>query len=314
MRKVDTIASQPAQPKAQSLYKYVDVAGLRRILEGSIRFTQPSAFNDPFELLPEIVLRKDEPERQIKVSFDVLAPRRNPPVGEVDHIRDGYCSSDATSRDIVRQLTAAIGILCLSRTNESLVMWSHYADQYTGAVIEFDGSHEFFAGQVAMEYRPIRPKRDLSDYLAGNPTPVSELCVKSEQVAYEQEVRVIRTLADCEKTEQCDRRGFGIYIRKMPIECIRGVFLGERMNISVQREVYLRIKETHVALTLAAVDGAGYAFRHERIKFNVPASRMGPMISPRTAHIFSNEQNVRAEFARWMIDHHPLSEIVNKPI
>jgi hypothetical protein len=37
------------------LYKYVSIIGLRRILEGSIRFTQPSAFNDPFELLPEII-------------------------------------------------------------------------------------------------------------------------------------------------------------------------------------------------------------------------------------------------------------------
>lgn len=41
---------------ASALYKYVGIDGLRRILDGSIRFTQPSAFNDPFELLPEIIV------------------------------------------------------------------------------------------------------------------------------------------------------------------------------------------------------------------------------------------------------------------
>lgn len=70
-----------------SLYKYVNLEGLRRILAGSLRFTQPSAFNDPFELLPEIVMPVGETERPINLQFDLLAPRRNPPVGEVTDVR-----------------------------------------------------------------------------------------------------------------------------------------------------------------------------------------------------------------------------------
>ena len=35
-----------------SLYKYVKFNDLKRILEGTIRFTQPGAFNDPFEMVP----------------------------------------------------------------------------------------------------------------------------------------------------------------------------------------------------------------------------------------------------------------------
>ena len=60
------------------LYKYVDIAGLKRILQGSIRFTQPSAFNDPFELLPEVVVPNDAGEKQLSFSFDVRAKRRQP--------------------------------------------------------------------------------------------------------------------------------------------------------------------------------------------------------------------------------------------
>jgi len=65
---------------------------------------------------------------------------------------------------------------------------------------------------------------------------------------------------------------------------------------------------------LAAIDDAGYAFRRERIKFNVPVSEVGPMMSPRTAHIFSDLATQGGEFARWMIEHHPLSKIVNKTV
>jgi hypothetical protein len=59
---------------------------------------------------------------------------------------------------------------------------------------------------------------------------------------------------------------------------------------------------------------SGFAFREERIKFGVPISKMGPMMSPRTAHIFSDRQSQRGEFARWMVEHHPLSKVVNRPV
>ena len=36
------------------LFKYVKFQDLMRILDGTIRLTQPGAFNDPFELVPEL--------------------------------------------------------------------------------------------------------------------------------------------------------------------------------------------------------------------------------------------------------------------
>jgi hypothetical protein len=298
----------------RSLYKYVNLEGLRRILAGSLRFTQPSAFNDPFELLPEIVMPVGETERRINVQFDIFGQRRYPPVGEVGAIPDDYSSSDPTSRDIVSQLNSLIGFSCLSTNSDSLLMWSHYADQYTGAVIAFDAAHEFFAHPIEIEYRAIRPKKHLSVYLTDEPIPLSELCVKSDQWAYECEVRIVRCLADCENIGKSDPRGFPIYTQPLPIEAIKSVMLGERMSIEAQREIYDRVKDTKVALALAAVDLAGYGFRREIIKYPVPISEMGPWMSPRTAHIFGDLGNQRGEFARALIQVHPLSKIVNKPV
>ena len=112
---------------SSSLYKYVvnvTFEGLRRMLAGTVRFTQPSGFNDPFELLPEVVMPLAEPNRRINVQFDLFGKRREPPVrGEVDVIPDGQGSGDPTSRDIVQQLNNIIGFLCLSKNARSLLMY-----------------------------------------------------------------------------------------------------------------------------------------------------------------------------------------------
>lgn len=296
------------------LYKYVDIAGLKRILQGSIRFTQPSAFNDPFELLPEVVVPNDAGERQLSFSFDVRAQRRQPPPGALNEVPDGCQASDAMSRDIVQQFNSLIGILCLSRVSDSLLMWSHYADQYAGAVVEFDGSHEFFDGQIDIEYRSLRPMRDVGAYVSPpEPIPVAELCAKSEQWKYEQEVRIIRSLADCEK-KGIGPRGLPVYTQHLPPECIKSVTLGERTPVIEQRAIYDAVKDTRITLTLAAIDHRGYAFRRELIKMAVPVSEMNPWITPRTAHIFSHLTTPFGEIARHLISSHPMSKTVNKPV
>jgi hypothetical protein len=306
-----TSVASPNLPSA--LYKYVGIEGLLRILDGSIRFTQPSAFNDPFELLPEIIVPNDAPERQISVSFDILAARRATPDGELEAIPEDCRSNDAMSRDIVQQLNQLVGVLSLSRVRDSLLMWSHYANQYAGAVVEFDGSHDFFTGQIDIDYRPTRPKRHVDAYLTAAPIPVAELCAKSDQWAYEQEVRIVRALADCQPTGHV-LRNFPIFVQPIPADAIKSVILGERTPVAEQRKIYARLMETDISLSLAAVDHSGFAFREEIIKMAAPYSKVGPWMSPRTAHIFSDHKSPRGDVARWLVEHHAMSKLVNRPV
>lgn len=295
------------------LYKYVSLEGLSHILrESTIRFTQPSAFNDPFELLPEIIVPTGTPERKIQLQFDISSTRPISEAEEVVESPDGSGSSDAMSREIVQLLNKEIGILCLSRVRDSLLMWSHYCDQYTGAVIGFDSAHEFLANQIDVEYRSTRPRRHVQTYLAGRPVSLAELCAKSKQWDYEQEVRVVRRLADC-KPAGTDPRGFPVFVQVIPREAIKIVIMGERTPLQDQRAIYAGLMETSIALSLLAVDHQGFAFREERIKFNVPRSKMMPMISPRTAHIFAEMSGTFGELARALIEKHPMSKVVNLP-
>ena len=65
-----------------SLYKHVTT--LKTILEGSIRFTQPGAFNGPFKLVLELYVPEGSEIERLSIQFSVLAPRREPPVGTLE--------------------------------------------------------------------------------------------------------------------------------------------------------------------------------------------------------------------------------------
>lgn len=292
-----------------SLYKYMSFSNLQFLLEGTIRFTQPKAFNDPFELLPELLLEKTMGD----LSLDVLSEPRIPcPARLPDDFQSQFCN-DISSRELLAVLSDLIGILCLSKTANSLLMWSHYSDEYKGAVVEFDEEHEFFTGLIPIQYEENRPKLNY-ELLADEKKHlrVSELCFKSKEWQYENEHRLVRSLADCKKGGAFN--GFDIYTMDVPRECIKSITLGERMSIDNQRYVVGKIHDTNISLSLAAISNWGYGFRSELIKFDKPFSDMSPVISPRTANIFKDLKGEHGEISRWMLKNHPMSNLVNKTL
>ena len=296
-----------------ALYKYLTKENLKRVLGCSIRFTQPGAFNDPFEMVPELYVPDGTGSGTLNLQFSVTAERRSPPIGDLpDDFQSDFCH-DLNSRGILDSLNESVGILCLSKNPESLLMWSHYADEYSGGIIEFDDSHEFFTGAFDIEYREVRPKKDISTYISSNaPIPISELCVKSKEWEYEEEVRVVRSFSECKKVS--DFNGYPVYVMEFPIECIKCVVLGERMPIATQREIWQLVKDTKISLSLAAISNRGYEFRKEQIKYNEPVSKMPPVISPRTAHVFSEMGGPIGDTARFLLKNHPLSDVVNRTL
>jgi hypothetical protein len=76
----DAMTPQSTVPSS-SLYKYVDIGRIETHLARIHKAHPASAFNDPFELLPEVVIPVDEPERPIRIALDLMAERRQPPSG-----------------------------------------------------------------------------------------------------------------------------------------------------------------------------------------------------------------------------------------
>ncbi|CAN7209694.1 DUF2971 domain-containing protein [Pseudomonas sp. LjRoot71] len=292
------------------LYKYVTAKTAIKILKGSIRFTQPGAFNDPFELLPQFITPKTIAEQdQYSLSVDCIGSRRKGILRNWVKEDDRY-KGDFQARKIVESLNDAIGLLCLSRNPESLLMWGHYGDEYRGAIIEFDERHPFFEGKISVVYRKNRPVYDIADFLS-QPFPVADLCIKPNVWSYEREIRIARPLSSCTEVAK-DENGNRVMTMDVPIDCIRGVIMGERMTIENQRTMWELVKKSDISLLLAAVANWDYAFRSEIIKYPGPLTG-SPTISPRTAHIFSEEPGQFGDVARWMIENHPASEFVNLP-
>lgn len=290
------------------LFKYVTAKTAVKILNGSIRFTQPGAFNDPFELLPQFITPKTITEQtQHSLSVGCVGSRRKGILRNGIKEESRY-KGDFQARNIVKSLNDVIGLLCLSKNPESLLMWGHYGDEYRGAIIEFDETHPFFEGNFSVMYRKNRPVYDLFDFL-GKPFPVADLCIKPNVWSYEREVRIARPLSSCTEVAK-DVNGNRIMTMDIPIECIRGVIMGERMTVVNQRLMWELVKNTDLSLRLAAVANWDYAFRNEIIKYPGPLTG-SPSISPRTAHIFSEDVGQFGDVARWLIKDHPASEFVN---
>lgn len=292
-----------------SFFKYVSIETLEKILAGSIRFTQPGAFNDPFELAVEVYNPHVGMEGNLELHFDVLSPARNIKnyLLESSFIDDNC--NDVYARELRSKIDNSIGMLCVTKNESSHLMWAHYACEYSGAVIEFDESHDFFRGAFKIEYIEHRPKFHMDYFLSGDDLPISEICLKSEVWGYEEEWRIARSLIDCKRVKTAPNK-YDIYTMAIPLDAIKGVTLGERCKLDDAKKTYHKLKNTSVALKIAALANWNYEFRYEHVKGNVPISKKGPLISPYTADIFLNEKGVLGETARWAKQHHHLNAAI----
>lgn len=164
-----------------TLFKYIRPERIDVIQNCEIRFTQPGALNDPFELRPHF--------ESIVAEADVLANFPEAPVDLRPMVAQAYSMLPETQRAVLpldtamqavetfmatndaRDTTAQalqiflrsmrdgaapireaiyrafndnVGILSLSEIPDHELMWAHYADRHTGLVLCFDEQHAFF--------------------------------------------------------------------------------------------------------------------------------------------------------------------------
>jgi hypothetical protein len=169
------------------LYKYLTASRID-ILQGTlIRFTQPSAFNDPFEMSPYIhaigsvdyleqlfaqnlegLIQKAYHQQPFsikrKISFKEFHEyyRKEDVLALIKEKADGPALIHARE-SLPIAINQAVGILSLSETPDNLLMWAHYADSHSGMVFEFDTHDDFFNQQFpkATGVTPVTFDEDL---------------------------------------------------------------------------------------------------------------------------------------------------------
>lgn len=225
-------------------------------------------------------------------------------------------------RQIRAKLDSQVGVLCLSRNPDSILMWAHYCDSYKGALVGFDENHEFFEDLVDVVYSDVRPTWDIEDMMSDSPILLSELTVKPSVWAYEQEVRLYRSLSICRdrtprpklsrrekkegKTTQAPQ--YPVFTMDFPRESIVSIALGARMSDEDLRSIWKEADDLHHAwIGQAIIAESKYELRREPIRIPGISS---PAVSPRNAHLFVDVPGAIGEVARWQRERNPYAELV----
>ena len=180
----------------EHLYKYgrLDEHSESLFSEPRIWFSVPSQFNDPFECHPWYSFEA--------VSLFVQGHHRNPEV-------------QASAREDALRKLESVGMYCLSRIRDSILMWSHYACDHRGYCLEFNATDHMFKEAQCVHYSDDYPVVEFYS------TPIEkqvELVFLTKYLGwrYEQEWRIIDF-----------RNGSGI--KPYPRDLLTGVVFGTRM-------------------------------------------------------------------------------------
>jgi hypothetical protein len=227
------------------LYKYL-CPDRRSILQDRlIRFTPPGSFNDPFDCLPyfdaynaanvKTLVNKVMDAEKVKAGLaGIHLPDSAWSDAKAKLIRQYSANpSNLASRqlnDSLRpQMNSEVGVLCLSDSKHSILMWSHYANSHTGFLLGFDSEHEFFKqrpgepeeiGELrAVTYTPDRVRVTVPFSDADPPPDI--FFTKNDEWGYEKEWRILRFLKDADKTPAAN-----VHLFTIPSSAIREVVFG----------------------------------------------------------------------------------------
>lgn len=178
---------------SRTLYKFIKFDDYTdKIIENSeLYFSSPMNFNDPFDCNLSFRQRYSHGEiKQRLKSFKIDYP--NFPMAK---LRETFGTNTkkfaSVSEKFTREAVRKSGILSLTRDNTNITMWSHYAHNHTGLVLELDVEEDFdfFVNYGNVIYKE---EYDLLSYARNRNDSLAQLfTTKYTDWAYENEVRIM---------------------------------------------------------------------------------------------------------------------------
>ncbi len=220
------------------LYKYrqVDMFTSDIFCRGVLWFSRPSAFNDPYDCVPvfDTTVDREGFRQHLMSGWEETYPHWTP-AELTEYVNMQVALSWPLNEARVerykhdfKQRLESIGVFSASARNDSVLMWSHYADNHRGICLELDPSAvppnvQFHRTQYQAK-RPVinlfRDRREANRLAAG---------VKSCEWEYEQEWRLV-----LEKTKSTPPFPCEI---TLPEGMLKGVILGERIDDADRQRV-----------------------------------------------------------------------------
>ena len=236
-----------------SYYKYLtEERALEMLKNGSIRFTQACELNDVFELYPvfdnsnaDFIFKK--PTKRFTNEMNRIS-NLIPNTDEFRNIKrflsmDNYdfinnmednqlidFINSLISDSVIRAIRNGLGILSLTIEKDIILMWSHYADNHKGVVIELDSDNPFFGDSIVKNRNVKYPKKRINTKLS-NISLENILFTKSPHWRYEKEIRIVRSIKDLNLVSNYrvyDSNGNNkeIYTASFPPEMVKAIYFG----------------------------------------------------------------------------------------
>tara|TARA_R110000868_G_scaffold1116_4_gene8577 strand:- start:6416 stop:7264 length:849 start_codon:yes stop_codon:yes gene_type:complete len=269
------------------LFKYTTLDRLDILENQQIRYTQPGAFNDPFEM-PAFLENLVEPDKfpdlidgvfdnSIQEEYEKFSPSQKHQISFEKFYRLAAERKTATLplmlaalnslapivRESLRDLDKLFGVLSLTETADNLLMWSHYADQHRGMVLEVDEHHETFNEDLSTkteerQHRPVVYSDTRPTITLHNFDFTAFFFTKSQEWAYEKEVRIIKALNGAKRTIPTKQNGYDICLFELPASAVKRVILGARTTRAEQERIRKTLLENahlnHIELQQANLE------------------------------------------------------------
>jgi hypothetical protein len=195
--------------------------------EPKIWLSRRKELNDPFECRPGFNFEGTKEQwiefysRMIKKNNPLLPPYEVTAEAVAIYLEGRHKDPqalEAIRKELIKTLEREIGLYCLSEINNSILMWSHYADNHKGYCLKFEAtghSPVFGEAQKVINYKDDYPIIEF--FNTSNDEQVNlTFLTKYIEWEYEQEWRII---------DHENGSGWHTY----PRELLKGVIFGVRM-------------------------------------------------------------------------------------
>jgi hypothetical protein len=219
-------------------FKYLSSSSIKHVLrDRALKWSHPSLFNDPFDNELDILPHEDEqlmadqgldnfmallngnqpiehlqnPLVNAQIEFLRQVTRRtdyNHTAEDLAYLREGALIGvrNAITRipetnAEVKKLLADTSIFCVSETHHNLLMWAHYSQNHTGAVVQLMSPepNSFLRTAQRVVYAKAMPRFVIADFMGADaPWKVMNrlTLTKSTHWRYEREWRVVISARD----------------------------------------------------------------------------------------------------------------------
>ncbi len=165
----------------------------------------------------------------------------------------------STIKDTVR-------VVCLSEVYDSMLMWSHYAQNHMGYCIEYDfeENDKYYKHLYPVMYTKDRYVVSKTDMLDGKPEWIYRTtCHKSDVWSYEKEWRIVTANFNKVVPQKLEYRN-GKYVLDLK-DNIKAFYLGAKISKDFKDEMILFGKNNGVAIYQMGLSSKAYELKAQKV-------------------------------------------------